>query len=306
MKVIFVHGRSQEHKDPAGLLAAWSNAANTALTALKLSSFPAGDVSLPYYGDLLFNLTEEAGRQSFQNLMDRGAEAAAPDAQERQFTQDIVLEMAAKRGISEEAIAKEANLGAVDRGIQNWKVVLAAVRLLNKIGGVGETSIELFTRDVWYYLIRKGLRLQINAIVDAAIPKDQPCMVVSHSLGTIVAYNILMNRPSRQNVKAFITIGSPLGIEAIYSRIPSDTAPRRSPTDIPVWFNARDPQDIVALYEIPANFYQGAPIVANFSGVKNMSENHHGIVEYLADPTLAKALGDAFNAGEAPVGLKPL
>ena len=297
MKVIFVHGRAQEHKEPAGLLVAWSNAANKALTALKVATLPAADVALPYYGDLLFNLTDKVSRESFQSLMDKGAEATSPPAEEQQFIQELVFQMAASQGISKEQIAIEAavNVEVVEKGIQNWKIVLAAVRLLNKINGVGATSIELFTRDVWYYLTNKGLRLKINAVVDAAIPKDQSCMIVSHSLGTIVAYNLLMNRGSRQNVKAFITIGSPLGIEAIYRRLPSDTKPRRSPSDIPVWFNARDPQDIVALYEIPAEFYAGAPIVNNFSAVKNTSENHHGIVEYLADPTLAKAISDVFS-----------
>jgi len=296
MKVIFVHGRAQEHKIAADLLKVWNNAMNGALKAGGFLAFADADVVLPYYGDLLFKLTEDAGKESFQTLVDRGADAAAPSAEEQRFTQEIILEMAAAQNLTDAQIAAEAQLDVVDRGVQNWRIVLAALRLLDKIKGVGQNSIEMFTRDVWYYLTRKGLRLQINAIVDEVIPKDEKCIVVSHSLGTVVGYNVVMNRPLRQNIKGFITIGSPLGINAIYSRLPSDTPPRKSPGGIPVWFNARDAKDIVALYEIPSERYQGLPVVSNYSGVNNTSENHHGIVEYLSDSTVAKTIYEAATA----------
>src|SRR5207249_9977507 len=139
-------------------------------------------------------LTEEVGRTAFKTLVDRGAEASAPSAEEQQFTQDLVLQMAQSKGISLEQIARESNQGVVERNVQNWKAVLAALRLLDRIKGVGQASIELFTRDVWYYLTKRGLRLQINELVGKAIPDDEPCVVVSHSLGAIVAYNVITDR----------------------------------------------------------------------------------------------------------------
>ena len=126
----------------------------------------------------------------------------------------------------------------------------AALRLLDKFKRVGQTSIELFTRDVWYYLTMKGIRLQVDEIVSNAIPARDPCVVVAHSLGTSAAYNVLMNRSSRENVKALFTIGSPLGIEAVYSRLPSDIRPRKAPDAVATWSNLRDAEDVVALYEI--------------------------------------------------------
>jgi hypothetical protein len=271
------------------------NAANEGLSSISLPILSGADISLPYYGNLLFHLTEEAGRETFKELTERGAAGAAPMAEELQFTQDLILQIAAAQGISDNSIAVEANETIVDRGVQNWKVVLAALRLLDRIEGIGQSSIELFTRDVWYYLSRKGLRLQINALVNEAIPQEAPCVVVSHSLGTIVAYNILMNRPNRSNIKALITIGSPLGIGAIFTRLPSDSPPRKSPDGVAVWFNARDARDVVALYEISSDQFRGAPVVTNYSGVNNTSENKHGIVEYLKDSTIAKAIHSVTN-----------
>jgi hypothetical protein len=296
MKVVFVHGRSQEGKVQSELQDTWTQAAIRGVAAAGLPALPAWDVAFPYYGDLLFKLTEEAGRAAFKALVDRGAEASAPSAEEQQFMQDLVFQMAQAKGISLERIAREANEGVVERNIQNWKAVLAALRLLDRIEGVGQTSIELFTRDVWYYLTRKGLRLQINDVVDKAIPKNETCIVVSHSLGTIVAYNLLMDRSERSNVKALITIGSPLGIEAIYSRLPSDSPPRKAPLGVETWFNARDAQDTVALYEISKDTFRGSPVVQNYSGVDNTSDNQHGIVQYLEDKVIAKTIRDTITS----------
>ena len=293
MKVIFVHGRAQQDKDVVALSRAWFEAANVGLSALSLSLLADADIAFPYYGDVLFKLTEDAGRKSFNDLIERGASASAPSAEEQAFFQSIVLDIARSKGISLEEVAAEAAEPVVDRGVQNWKVVLAALRLLDKIKGVGQTSIELFTRDVWYYLTMRGIRLQVDDLVSAAIPTHDQCIVVAHSLGTIVAYNVLMNRRSRENVKAFITIGSPLGIEAVYSRLPSDTKPRKAPEGVATWFNARDAQDVVALYEIDPTNYRGSPVVSNFSGVVNTSDNQHDIVEYLKDPTVSKAIAAA-------------
>lgn len=299
MKIVFIHGRSQENKVQAELQEVWLQAAIRGVAAAGLPALPElanASVTLPYYGNLLFNLTEGASREAFKTLIDRGAEASAPPAEEQEFTQNLVLEMTKAKGITLEQIAKESGDGVVERNIQNWRAVLAALRLLDRLPNVGQSSIELFTRDVWYYLTKKGLRLQIDAIVDAAIPKDEPCVVVSHSLGTIVAYNLVMNRSQRGNIRALITIGSPLGIEAVWSRLPSDTPPRKAPESVGRWFNARDAQDTVALYELSTDVYRGSPVVTNYSGVENTSDNQHGIVQYLEDKVIAKAIYDAVKA----------
>jgi hypothetical protein len=295
MKIVFVHGRSQENKVAQSLKAEWLQAAIDGIAAAALSPLPAlssGSVELPYYGDLLFKLTEDASKAAFNALIERGAAASAPSSEEQAFTQAIVFQMAAAQGITPEQITAEMNNAVVTMDVQNWPAVLAALRLLNRIPQISQTVIELVTRDVWYYLTKKGLRMQIDKVVSDAIPADEPCVIVAHSLGTIVAYNLLMNQ-ARSNVRALITIGSPLGIESIWSRLPSDKPPRRAPSGVPIWFNARDAQDTVALYEIQGATYSGDPVVSNYSGVKNTSDNHHGIVEYLHDGRIARALHDA-------------
>ena len=295
MKIVFIHGRSQEKKSPADLQKQWTDALYEGMRRAALPEPKDIDIVFPYYGDDLFKETDKADREAFRILMDRGAEAASPPAEELAFTQDILREMAHSKGITDEEMAMEVWGSAIDRGVSDWPGALSALRLLGRVPGITAACLILFLRDTWYYLTKNGLRVRVNQIVGQGIPEEGPCVVVAHSLGSIVGYNLLMDRRSRNNIRSFITLGSPLGIEAIYSRLPSGPSTRKAPDGVAGWFNARDPHDVVALHEIPASRFSGKPIVQNYSEVVNRSDNQHGIEDYLRDRTVARAIHDAIH-----------
>ena len=214
---------------------------------------------------------------------DRGFGAVAKVVFKVKSSVDLARQRIRIKSSRAEKAKNRKNGELVEKGIQNWRGVLAALRLLNRIPGVASASVELFTRDVWYYLTKLGTRSAVDEIVTASVPQDEPCVIVGHSLGSVVAYNILMNMDKRAHVQRFITLGSPLGIEAIYNRLPSDAPPRKAPSGVSEWFNARDSRDVVSLFDIPGDRFRGAPVVQNYSEVRNESENRHGIDEYLRD-----------------------
>jgi len=290
MIIIFVHGRSQEKKDPTGLKKLWVEALNEGFINAKLKLEKQIEFKFPYYGDVLFDLTEKKIRNSALKLMDKGIEGAVPSEAEAEFTKNILLEMAAYKNITEKEINAENIKTVADKAVQNWRVVLIILRLLNRIKGVASALIEEFTKDVWLYLTNKAIRLKVNDIVDKEIPTESECVVVAHSLGSIVAYNVLINRANRSNIKAFVTLGSPLGIKEIVKKLPSDSSPRKSLEGIPIWFNGRDAQDVVALNPILASDFRGPPVVKNYNDIDNRSDNQHGIVEYLMNTEVAKLI----------------
>lgn len=286
MNVIFIHGRSQQGKDKAQLQQLWEESLARGFQAAGVTLSSDVRYHFPYYGDLLFDESRKLTRLAASAVLERG-ETIAVSAQELAFKEAILIETAHKHGITDAQIADEASEIVAERAWFNTAPVLAALRLLDRLPNVAALSIELLTRDVWHYLTKRGLRLQVNSIVAAEIPKDEPCIVVAHSLGTIIGYNLLMDCKTRTNVHAFVTLGSPLGIAAIVDRLPSDSPPRKAPEGVGAWFNARDPHDAVALAPITQATFGGTPAVMNFEGVVNRSENQHGIVDYLADPTVA-------------------
>lgn len=70
-----------------------------------------------------------------------------------------------------------------------------------------------FTSDVYAYLTRPGVRDAIDVGVRAAFDTE-PTVVVSHSLGTVVAYNLLRRDGSASGwrVSTLITLGCPLSV----------------------------------------------------------------------------------------------
>ena len=70
----------------------------------------------------------------------------------------------------------------VEKGIENWRPVNALLGKLNQIERVAKLSIEKFTRDVFYYLEYGYIRKFVDDIVDDGIPRDESCVLVSHSL----------------------------------------------------------------------------------------------------------------------------
>ncbi|MCX4539559.1 hypothetical protein [Streptomyces sp. NBC_01565] len=150
--------------------------------------------------------------------------------------------------------------------------------------------VEHTYKDVHAYLfggagpaMREVFRRALDAV---AVPDGGRLVVVSHSLGTIVAYEAL--REEQRDVDLLVTVGSPLAITEIRDAL---AKPPAVPAGVSAWCNASDPRDLVALDHTLRPEYAPADRVSDHL-VTNDSGNHHGIREYLAtkpvrDPVLA-------------------
>ena len=105
---------------------------------------------------------------------------------------------------------------------------------------------------------------------------DSPTVVVGHSLGSVVAYNVAVNRaPSVTTL--LLTIGSPFGLRAVRSNLAS---PLKNPSGNKGWYNAYDPRDVVSLYPLNKTHFGVTPPINNHGKVDNWTDNRHGIIGY--------------------------
>jgi hypothetical protein len=120
--------------------------------------------------------------------------------------------------------------------------------------------------------IRERLRQALNAVVGG------PVVVVGHSLGTVIAYDVLSEASFAASVvPLLVTLGSPLGYTEIQDVV---TRPLRLPTPVQLWANFADPLDLVALDTSLADEFQGAPRIID-ALVDNPSPNNHAACGYL-------------------------
>jgi hypothetical protein len=282
MKLVMVHGRSQEHKDPVALEKEWLDALTYGLARANRSLPPGTVVEFPFYGDALDRMVQEASAPLSADVTAKGTDSDVdPD-----LRGEILMEIARSVGLTDADVAREFAGQPQEKGPQNWEWVQAIVRALDRVPGLNSKAIDTVTRDVYVYLTFPGVQRKIDAMVEAAIGQE-PCVLLAHSLGTVVAYNTLCQRAASPKVARLVTVGSPLGIRAIKSSL---APPLRSPVCVDHWFNAYDDRDIVALVALDARHFDVAPPIENKSDVNNFTDNRHGIAGYLADPVIASRI----------------
>jgi hypothetical protein len=138
--------------------------------------------------------------------------------------------------------------------------------------------VERSFADVFAYFFG-GLKEQMRQVVrDALGAVDPPVVVIGHSLGSIIAYDVLRERRSSAlEVPLFVTVGSPLGITEVQDLVEQ---PLDVPAPVAAWRNASDARDLVALDHTIRPEY-APPEKCTDVYVVNDSDNHHGIGEYL-------------------------
>ena len=154
-------------------------------------------------------------------------------------------------------------------------------------------------REVFAYLKYPTIAQEVDIIVRKAVVGEGPCVVVAHSLGSVVAYRVLISLAGEVDVRAFITLGSPLGLNAIRTKLPR---PLCMPHGVKKWQNAYDDRDVVALLPLDATRWAIRPPIENFDGVKNDTDNAHSISGYLNDRHLGQWVVDALSPPLTSIG----
>lgn len=285
MRLIFIHGMRQEGLDPVKLSGSWDGALRKVWETAKYApGMPKPE--MPYYGDVLDTLTRELSAKS--EAVARG-ETVPPS----QTEVDLIDELARANGVTDAEIMAEFPPGAVEKGPANWGWVQAAARALEKRVPALRGWALRFVEQVDAYLTRPHIKKAVDDIVGPVLKNGGPAIVIAHSLGTIIAYRLLRNAGAAVKTPLLITLGSPLGINAVKDRI-QPPKPLMRPEGVARWINGNDPRDYVALYEKLGGAYSGG--VEDVIDFRNRQDDAHQILDYLTDKRIAEAVHKALTA----------
>lgn len=289
MRMILIHGISQEGKSEQKILNEWLTPLRA--TFARLGNDPLGRLSrvdAAFYGDLL---GANSSPWLKSQVLAMGAEEASDEFDE--FAVDALEEMALIIGVSRAEIEAEAAETTVPMGKGPHKKWLKAIaRTVEKVSPFKGTIALRVLGQAHAYIRNQYVHDLVNDKVRPVFEDDEPAIVVSHSLGTIVSYALLRefarNGRPRQS-PLWLTLGSPLGIGAIRKGF---TKPRVRPANVGRWVNGADPEDFVALRAALAAADYG-PDIENISDIENGKENPHSIAAYLDDERIATVIADA-------------
>jgi pimeloyl-ACP methyl ester carboxylesterase len=157
--------------------------------------------------------------------------------------------------------------------------------------GLEDAVIATIFRDVAAYLDREPVRTGVLNAVLETVPTDGEVVLVAHSLGTVVAMDLIEKLPPRVSVPLLVTTGSPLGMDSVHKRLLAGGP--RQPARVGTWLNAWAAADAVAI---------GCPLADTWAGVQdvltqNRKDRAHDIDEYLSAAGVAAEIGRAAATG---------
>jgi len=290
MRLLFVHGIAQGGKDPVKLKETW-------LETLQAGFAKAGRpwpknvaVDFPYYGDILDGFVAQESLPLPDDVLTKGP-GTRNDLQE--FMSSVLNEMAQRGVVTEAQIRARMDPQAPqEKGLQNWSWIIAIAQAIDaQFTPLSEFFIEQFLKEVFVYARRGDAAEIINDTVLAKLT-GEPTVVVGHSLGSVVAYNVLRHNSAGRDIRGFVTVGSPLAIKALAASLGALEYPVAKTVG---WLNAYDKKDIVALNPLKPAFKVTLPL-RDYDEVKNTTSNHHGIIGYLNDPKVAEHIAQVLLA----------
>lgn len=203
-----------------------------------------------------------------------------------------------------------------DIKFNNSKAEVAIYERIPLPGFVKEIIMATFVKEAYAYIfdkesnptgqktyqVRKELRNRfVSTLKQIRLAKPlESIVVVSHSMGTMIAYDCLKCVPDCPKVDAFFTIGSPLGIDEIQDGFaPNWTRNEGFPNEklSGKWINFYDPGDVVARLDPNlANDFQSAGVeVIEDIEESNWGVERHSISKYLQGKVLRSKLKISLN-----------
>jgi pimeloyl-ACP methyl ester carboxylesterase len=298
-RLVFVHGIGGPRRVDAdrghwiSALVRGARQAGHSKAAQSLADGSLAEVVFAYYGDL------------FQRAQAQGAGSADLDEDEAVLLTELLGEVVdthldAHDGRDDESLARalaqlrpsgEAEgTGDLIRRATNAATTLLGARPWGRAGQW--VSGQLLVRDlaqVARYLARgepdeneRTLDMRIRDVVAGALGPD-PAVVIAHSLGSIVSFEMLHDYSHA--VPLWVTLGSPLAMRAVvWPKV--WPRPPATPDTVMCWLNFWDRDDIIVTRPILES-----DIAANTSGVvpKSTRVDSDGVWVHAATKYLAKA-----------------
>ncbi len=286
MKIIFIHGMNQQNYDAEKLKQHWLDVFKQGINNLQLHvNLDQLEISLPFYGDLIT-------KHQLSNNFDLGA-----------FLPKSVLNFHLhKQTTPTETIINKLNqaIPLLPAFVQNQNLTIStrlylasqlvkdkALKefslVINNFPKLHESLIHKFLIETYLYLADAEFMNEVHQLILSSLEKGQQHIIVAHSLGTVIAYNLMRQLQPEYAIKRFITLGSPLAFHVIQSKL---IQPIERPKNLcGDWHNFYSPDDFLTTFPLinaPFNFH---PEIINTS-ISTFINSPHEIIGYLQHPAV--------------------
>jgi hypothetical protein len=273
--IIGMHGIAKQQLGSHLIEDPWRRALADGLERACQHSVSLPPIGIAFYGDL-FLPPPAAGKarsgideQLLDDLTDdEHADLAAAMAEALSPAELVAAEGAVYKGYTRSPLP----LQRLIRGMDHRLGASAGVLYLGEL------------RQVRRYLCDPELKKSADAKVDAAVSPD--CRIlIAHSLGSVLAWEYVRRHPEHR-LDLLLTVGSPLGLRMIRSRLPGSGLPADTgPANLADWVNVRDPRDPVTCAGDLRTWWPW-----NDDKTVNNQSDAHSVTRYLAKREVGEAV----------------
>lgn len=316
--ITFIHGIANK-PEPDALLKLW-NRGLAQSGGLNLGTEGVTS-SMVYWADVMYPepLKEEAAQESLEAIDAIGAEpvdmswrdAEGAGGEDMLWTVQLAAKLQsafvadeAATGVAPGAPEPEAPPPPLPGGLTQ-----EAQERIPLPWFVKERLMETLLRDVHHYLFNvqfspregKTFRVQdeirrrfLDAVIEGS-KKPGPHIVVSHSMGTVIAYDCLKRVTECPRVDGLMTIGSPLGIDEVQDKLKPGWSRKDGFPHERVqghWINIYDRFDPVAGFDpnFANDYRRGDEQIVRDINEQNSGKWRHNISKYLGGAKLRGAM----------------
>lgn len=130
--------------------------------------------------------------------------------------------------------------------------------------------------------VASDIRKLLKQILRPLLEKNEPVLLMGHSLGSVIAYDTLWELSHKEGLHGkvdFLTIGSPLGMHYVQRRLMGmrENGKKSYPKLIRRWINISSEGDIIALER---NFHDSFEDMLKQGLVRSIEDHSQGIFNY--------------------------
>jgi hypothetical protein len=306
--VTFVHGFANKPKADE-LLAIWRRAlGDGGADTLRLGTQGVSS-SLVYWADVLYEAPDpdvsahEGVLENTARAIDGGGDAPLPtpvSPESAAFIDGLRAHLTdfSEAELADPALLESAAPPAGAKGLERvplpWFIKKRMMAAFLRDVHHYLFNVESAPRPTDQYRVQDEIRRRfLDAVAGGGV--SRPHVVVSHSMGTVIAYDCLKRLPDCVPVDGFMTLGSPLGLDEIQDKLtPGWSRAEGFPGERVGgdWVNVFDRLDVVCGLDpnLAGDYQRGAAGVVRDVVVQNDGAWRHSATKYYRQPALRREL----------------
>lgn len=287
MKIIFIHGMHQQNYNAQQLKQHWIDIFNQGLHYAKIPVKAEDfDIELAFYADLI---------QQYQlmNPYITTTEFPFPSLHlHAPVNLHLLNQPSINTGIPILPIFAQQQHPDFMQRMSSYAELLKdhlfkdLVRLINAFPNIQAQLIQQFLIETYLYLSDVKFMQAVHQRIQACLDPTQPQLIVAHSLGSVIAYNVLHQYP-QYSVAGLISLASPLAFHVIQEKIHHPIAiPNNLLGD---WFNFYSTEDFLTAFPLSEPPFDFNPPIYN-QEIQTFNQYPHQIAGYLQHPAVINSM----------------